>query len=97
MVLLILGLVLFVLGLTGFLVSFFGSSIDYAHRSTEILNWDVNAGTLVMWGAVSTLLMVLGLWLLNKARHNWWRQSKEDRASRKLGREVPAAPADDAP
>lgn len=95
MLFLVIGLVVFGVGLVGFLISFFGSSIDYAHNSTEILNWDVNAGTLVVWGFVSGVLMLAGALILRKGLAWWWRQRKEDRASRKAARQAPPAPVPD--
>ena len=74
---LLLGLVILVLGVLGLVLSFFGASIDYKHRSAEILNWDVSPGTLVLWGAVSTLLIVVGLWMMKVGVRQSWQRRKE--------------------
>ncbi len=74
---LLLGLVVLVVGVIGLVLSFFGASIDYKHRSAEIMNWDVAPGTLVLWGAVSTLLIMLGLWLMKAGAKQGWQRRKE--------------------
>lgn len=74
---LLLGLVVLVVGVIGLVLSFFGASIDYKHRSAEIMNWDVAPGTLVLWGAASTLLIVLGLWLTKAGAKQGWKRRKE--------------------
>jgi hypothetical protein len=74
---LLLGLVVLVVGVIGLVLSFFGASIDYKHRSAEIMNWDVAPGTLVLWGAVSTLLIMLGLWLMKAGAKQGWKRRKE--------------------
>lgn len=74
---LLLGLVVLVVGVIGLVLSFFGASIDYKHRSAEIMNWDVAPGTLVLWGAASTLLIVLGLWLMKAGAKQGWKRRKE--------------------
>jgi len=76
---LLLGLVLVVLGILGFVLSFFGASIDYNHRSAEILNWDVAPRTLVLWGAISMLLTLVGLWMTKIGM----RQSRRHRREQK--------------
>jgi putative Mn2+ efflux pump MntP len=76
---LLLGLVVLVVGVIGLVLSFFGASIDYKHRSAEILNWDVAPGTLVLWGAVSMLLVVLGLWMMKAGAKQGWRRRKEQK------------------
>ena len=77
------GLALFLLGVVGLLVSYFGASIDYAHRSTEILNWDVAAGTLVLWGAISATLTLLGVWALKAgAKSSWQHRNDPPKGSR---------------
>ncbi|MBM0123815.1 hypothetical protein [Pimelobacter simplex] len=76
---LLLGLVLLVVGVIGLVLSFFGASIDYKHRSAEIMNWDVAPGTLVLWGAASMLLIVLGLWLMKAGAKQGWKRRKEQK------------------
>ncbi|TQK68293.1 MULTISPECIES: hypothetical protein [unclassified Nocardioides] len=76
---LLLGLVILVVGVIGLVLSFFGASIDYKHRSAEIMNWDVAPGTLVLWGAVSTLLVVAGLWMMKAGAKQGWRRRKEQK------------------
>lgn len=73
----ILGLFLVMAGATALLVSFFGASIDNQHRSAEIMNWDVAPGTLVLWGAVSALLICLGLWSMKVGAKQGWKRRKE--------------------
>lgn len=87
MVLLLIGLVILTLGLVGLLTSYFGASIDYAHRSAEIMNWDVNPGTLVAWGAVSALLILLGAWLTKRGSKRAWQQRKDQKALAKSARQ----------
>ncbi|GAA1515191.1 hypothetical protein [Nocardioides humi] len=74
---LLLGLVVLVVGVIALVLSFFGASIDYKHRSAEILNWDVAPGTLVLWGAASTLLVVAGLWMMKVGARQSWQRRKE--------------------
>lgn len=76
---LLLGLVILVVGVIGLVLSFFGASIDYKHRSAEIMNWDVAPGTLVLWGAVSTLLVVAGLWMMKAGAKQGWKRRKEQK------------------
>lgn len=76
---LLLGLIVLLAGVVALLISFFGSSVDYSHRSTEILNWDVSAGTLVLWGAISTLLVVAGLWMMKAGARQGWKRRKEQK------------------
>ncbi len=85
---LLLGLVLLVVGALGLVLSFFGASIDYQHRSAEILNWDVSPGTLVLWGAISTLLMVLGLWLMKAGTKQGIKRRKEQKRLSALSDEL---------
>ncbi|TNM38631.1 hypothetical protein FHP29_15525 [Nocardioides albidus] len=76
---LLLGLVVLVVGVIGLVLSFFGASIDYKHRSAEIMNMDVAPGTLVLWGAVSTLLVVGGLWMMKAGAKQGWKRRKEQK------------------
>lgn len=90
----ILGLVLVALGAAGLLISFFGASIDNQHRSAEILNWDVNAGTLVLWGAVSTLLICLGLWVMKSGARRGRERRKENKRLQELSEKLDRAEAE---
>ncbi|MBM7517229.1 hypothetical protein [Nocardioides nitrophenolicus] len=85
---LLLGLVVLVVGVIGLVLSFFGASIDYKHRSAEILNWDVAPGTLVLWGAVSTLLVVLGLWMMKAGAKQGWKRRKEQKRLSELSEKL---------
>ncbi|KRC57375.1 MULTISPECIES: hypothetical protein [unclassified Nocardioides] len=91
---LLLGVVVLVLGIVGLVMSFFGASVDYKHRSTEILNWDVAPGTLVLWGAGSTLLIVLGLWMMKSGAKQGWRRRKEHKRLAELSEKLEAADPD---
>ena len=85
---LLLGLVVLVVGVIGLVLSFFGASIDYKHRSAEIMNWDVAPGTLVLWGAVSTLLVVLGLWMMKAGAKQGWKRRKEQKRLSELSEKL---------
>ena len=84
----LLGLVVLVIGVIGLVLSFFGASIDYTHRSAEIMNWDVAPGTLVLWGAVSTLLSVLGLWMMKAGAKQGWKRRKEQKRLTELSEKL---------
>lgn len=85
---LLLGLVVLVVGVIGLVLSFFGASIDYQHRSAELMNWDVAPGTLVLWGAGSTLLVVLGLWMMKAGAKQGWRRRKEQKRLSELSEKL---------
>ena len=85
---LLLGLVVLVVGVIGLVLSFFGASIDYKHRSAEIMNWDVAPGTLVLWGALSTLLVVLGLWMMKAGAKQGWKRRKEQKRLSELSEKL---------
>ncbi len=85
---LLLGLVVLLVGVIALIVSFFGASVDYKHRSTEILNWDVSPGTLVLWGAVSTLLIALGLWMMKAGARQGWKRRKEQKRLTELSEKL---------
>ncbi|GAA3534210.1 hypothetical protein [Nocardioides daeguensis] len=85
---LLLGLVVLVVGVIGLVLSFFGASIDYKHRSAEIMNWDVSPGTLVLWGAASALLIVLGLWMMKAGAKQGWRRRKEQKRLTELSEKL---------
>ena len=84
----LLGLVVLVLGIVGLVLSFFGASVDYKHRSTEIMNWDVAPGTLVLWGAISTLLICGGLWLMKAGAKQGWQRRKEQKRLNELSQKL---------
>lgn len=88
---LLLGLVVLVLGVLGLVLSFFGASIDYNHRSAEILNMDVAPRTLVLWGAISMLLTVLGLWMIKGGMKQGWRRRKEHKRLAELSEKLDEA------
>jgi hypothetical protein len=85
---LILGLLLLVLGVVALLVSYFGASIDNTHRSAEIMNIDVSAGTLVLWGAVSAALIVGGLWSMKVGAKQGWRRRQEHKRLTELSEKL---------
>ena len=91
---LLLGLVILVLGVIGLLLSFFGASIDYKHRSAEIMNIDVSAGTLVLWGAVSAVLIMGGLWMMKAGAKQGWRRRKEHKRLSELSEKLEKAEAE---
>ena len=91
---LLLGLVVLVVGVIGLVLSFFGASIDYKHRSAEIMNWDVAPGTLVLWGAASMLLIVLGLWLMKAGAKQGWKRRKEQKRLNELSQKLDEADAE---
>ncbi|MDN5744325.1 MAG: hypothetical protein L0H31_04310 [Nocardioidaceae bacterium] len=88
---LVLGVILLALGLLGLVLSFFGADIDYKHRSTEILNWDVSPGTLVLWGAASTLLILGGVWLIKVGAKHDWKKRKENKRLGELSEKLDRA------
>lgn len=92
----VLGVLLLVLGVAGLLVSFFGADVD-ADGSTEIISWHLSPGTLVLWGAVSTLLVVAGLWCLKTGARQGWRHRKEQKRLRELSDRLERAEADRRP
>lgn len=91
---LILGLLLLVAGVVGLVISLFGASIDYGDRSAEIMNWNVAPATLVIWGAVSTLLVVLGLWAIKTGAKQGWRRRKEQKRLSELSEKLDRAEAE---
>lgn len=88
---LILGLLLVGAGAAGLLISFFGASVDPTHRSAEILNWDVAAGTLVLWGAASTFVLMMGLWCIKYGAKQSWKHRKEQKKYEELNEKLAAA------
>lgn len=85
---LLLGLVLLVVGVLGLVLSFFGASIDYNDRTAEIMKWDVAPGTLVLWGAASMLLVLLGLWMMKAGAKQGWRRRKEQKRLTELSEKL---------
>lgn len=90
----ILGLLLVALGATGLLISFFGASIDTQHRSAQILSSDVSPGTLVLWGAASTLILCLGLAAMKAGARRGWRRRKEHKQLQDLSEKLDRAEAE---
>ena len=90
----ILGLLLVVAGVAGLLISIFGASVDHGDRSTEILNWNVAPATLVIWGAVSTLLVVMGLWCIKYGAKQGWKHRKEQKKLNELSEKLERAEAE---
>ncbi|UMG94012.1 hypothetical protein [Nocardioides sp. TF02-7] len=89
----VLGVLLLVLGVVGLAVSFFGADVD-ADGSTEIMSWHLAPGTLVLWGAVSTLLVVAGLWSLKVGAKQGWRHRQEQKRLRELSDRLERAEGD---
>ena len=88
----ILGLVLLVVGALGILGGLFNSAAQSADGNkpehVTYFGIDMNASTLFVIAVVSTLLVVLGLWLMKSGAKRGWKRRKEHKRLSELNEKL---------
>ncbi|WP_370289043.1 hypothetical protein [Nocardioides sp.] len=94
----ILGLVLLVVGALGIVSGIFGSDAVSAKNNNPehvtYLGIDMNASTLFVIAVISTLLVVLGLWLMKSGAKRGWKRRKEQKRLSELSEKLDRAEAE---
>lgn len=79
----IFGLLLLVIGVLGILAGIFGTDYDTVEGKNQLTSefLGINCGPEVIFllGAASTLLMVLGLWVMKAGAKQGWKRRKEQK------------------